>query len=222
MNTESKQRSVEVPLPIRSGIFRYEVTNEILNLLADNPHTKFSIRELSRATKTNTRSTSQAVNTLQKLGVVSIQHEGNRKLVQIDHEKLNDPEDPILKIPQEEFREPVRALLSEIQDQLDNVKGVLVFGSVARGEGDRQSDIDCFVLVKGERATNQRKAHELADRLREQRFNGERYNFQILVESMESAQDYGPRLQEVFANGITLYETDELKSLKGSVIKDGH
>lgn len=32
-------------------------------------------------------------------------------------------------------------------------RGVLVFGSVARGEAGRKSDIDVFVLVNGDRTT---------------------------------------------------------------------
>lgn len=103
--------------------------------------------------------------------------------MQINRDRLTAPDDPNLRVPQEEFRDPVRALRERIRDDLDDVTGILFFGSVARGEADRQSEIDCVVRVSDNRANTQRRAHELGER----RFDGDRYAFQILVESAEFA-----------------------------------
>ena len=72
-----------------------------------------------------------------------------------------------------------------------------------------------------DRATNQKRAHELAQELGEERFDGDRYDFQILVESPDSASRQRDRLQEIVADGITLYETQELVDLKTEVLIDG-
>lgn len=63
--------------------------------------------------------------------------------------------------------------------------------SVARGEADCAIDIDCFVLVSDEKATAQHRAHELAQELSEQRFDGDRFQFQVLVESSRSVANIG-------------------------------
>lgn len=86
-----------------------------------------------------------------------------------------------------------------------------------RGQADRQSDIDLWALVPSDRGTNQRKANEIAKDLEERSFNGNRYEFQILVESSRSATSYSERLQEVLSSSITLYETEKLRRFKKEV-----
>jgi len=50
----------------------------------------------------------------------------------------------------------VQATLTDT-DEVDDFLGIVIFGSVARGEADRQSDIDCFVVVDGNRTTARRR-----------------------------------------------------------------
>lgn len=213
--------AVRIPLPLPDDVFRHSACSPVLSVLADTPHEPFGIRELSRALDRPHRSVSLAITDLESLGLVTTRCEGGKKLVRIDRGRLEVPDDPILLVPQPEFHDPVRRLRSELLDRLEDVAGILLFGSVARGEADRKSDIDCFVLVESERATNQKRAHELAQTLSEERFDGDRYAFQILVESPESAERQRDRLQEIVTDGITLYESDELTALKTEVIADG-
>lgn len=213
--------SVRIPIPIPDDIFRHSACGPVLAVLADAPHTAFGIRELSRTIDRSHRSVSLAVDDLESIGLVTTTSEGGKKLVQIDRSRLETPDDPVVRIPQEEFHDPVRRLRSELLNRLEDVVGILLFGSVARGEADRKSDIDCFVLVGADRATNQKRAHELAQELGEERFDGDRYDFQILVESPDSASRQRDRLQEIVVDGITLYETQELVDLKTEVITDG-
>lgn len=223
MDKESIQSgtSVQIPIPIPDDVFRHSACGPVLSLLADTPHAAFGIRDLSRAIDRPHRSVSLAVDDLESLGLVTTRAEGGKKLVQIDRSRLEMPDDPIVRIPQVEFHDPVRRLRSELLDRLEDVTGIRLFGSVARGTADRKSDIDCFVLVGANRATNQKRAHELAQELSEERFDGDRYDFQVLVESTDSASRQRDRLQEIVIDGITLYETQELADLKAKVISDG-
>jgi predicted nucleotidyltransferase len=70
--------------------------------------------------------------------------------VRINRNRLHRPDDPIHSIPQISFRTPVRVARHYIEDELDDVLGIVLFGSVARGEADRQSDIDLWILVDGD------------------------------------------------------------------------
>jgi predicted nucleotidyltransferase len=46
-------------------------------------------------------------------------------------------------------------------DRLESVVGIGLYGSVARGEADRRSDIDLWVFVAEDRLENQRTANHV-------------------------------------------------------------
>ncbi len=111
--------------------------------------------------------------------------------------------------------------MRRLTDQIEEIHGIVLFGSVARGDADRRSDIDCFVLVDGTQATAQQTAHEITSELNEEAFDGDRYKFHVLVESVESAHRYGNRLREIFATGLTLKTSETLTQLKEEVLTNG-
>jgi predicted nucleotidyltransferase len=240
MVAESDQ-SIRLPVPVPDGrLFRYAATPDVLALLVNSPETRFSVRDIRRATGHSPSTVTDSVDLLADCDLVRITREGNRKLVRINTDRLESPADPVARIPQREFHEPVRALVERLRERLDGLAGVVVFGSVARGEADRASDVDCFVLVEGERAGAQATAHELASELGERRFNeavaqraggagtagrgrpdGHRYEFEVLVESAASAERVGERLEEILAEGIPVLETERLQELKREVLTNG-
>ena len=214
-----EQATVELPIPTPDpNLFRHTATDDLLQLLLDNPYEQFTIRELSRLTDNAAQSVKRAVDVLEANGLVVVEAEGNRRLVGINRTRVTKPDDPVLRIPQPEFQRPVRAALDRIRDELAEVHGVLVFGSVARGQADRQSDIDLWVLA-GDRA-DQHRANELAKALGQKQFDGDRYELQILVETLESARSHGDRLEDAFADAITLEDSDTLHELKHEVMSD--
>jgi len=198
-------------------LFRHETTDRILHILSDNPYTEYTLRRLARLTGYSHPAIKKAVDVLEKNDLVKVNAEGNKKNVSINRSRLNKPDDRILQIPQKEFQEPVKKAVDRLKKELDDVLGILIFGSLAKGQADRQSDIDLWVLVKSERGSNQRKANEIAKDLGKRKFNGNRYEFQILVESSRSASSYDERLQEVLSSSITLYETETLRRFKKEV-----
>jgi predicted nucleotidyltransferase len=213
----TKQATVGVPVPAPDpDLFRHTATDDLLRLLLDNPYEQFTIRELGRLTDNAAQSVKRAVDVLETNEIIVVDTEGNRRLVGINRTRISKPDDSVLRIPQSDFHPPVRAALDRIREDLEEVSGILVFGSVARGHADRQSDIDLWVLA-GDRA-EQHRANELAKELGQQRFNSDRYEFQILVETPESAQSHGDRLEEVFADAITLVDSDTLRDLKREVM----
>jgi len=87
-----------------------------------------------------------AVNTLDALGVITVDRSGRANGVQIDPEMFVKSADPVTAIPQPEYHGPVRALLGEHEKRITADIGVILFGSVARGTADRTSDIDLSSL----------------------------------------------------------------------------
>jgi len=54
--------------------------------------------------------------------------------------------------------------------------------------------------------------------LQDQRFNGDRFEFEPYVESADSALRAGSKLREIFLEGITVYEDEKLQSIRKTVI----
>ncbi|MDZ7731182.1 MAG: nucleotidyltransferase domain-containing protein [Natrialbaceae archaeon] len=153
-----------------------------------------------------------------QLGLVETRRRGNRKEISIDRERVHKPDDPILAIPQESFRTPVTAFLDAVTNRQENLVGIVLFGSVASGDADRASDIDLFIVVEDELMAARRSIHDIRQDVSTRSFDGDRYEFQVLVESVTSAAQHGEKLQEIFATGITLYETDQLETVRGQVL----
>lgn len=218
-HTESQSDQATVGLPIpppEPDLFRHSATTDVLRVLIDSPYEQFTVRELGRLTDTPAQSVKRAVDILEPNGVIVATPEGNRRLISINRTRVSLPDDPILRIPQSEFHQPVRTALERLQAEIESVTGVLLFGSVARGDADRQSDIDLWVLAT-ERGV-QHTANEVAKELGNERFDGERYEFQVLVENPDSARQHADRLREIFTDAITLVESEELTTLKQEVL----
>lgn len=220
------QRGISVCIGVNPAadteIFRSETADDILRLLVDAHTEEFTIPELVDATGAARSTVWRAVNLLDDLQVLRIRETPQRNYVMIDPAALQK-DDPILAIEQPEFHEPVRAFLDGIREQLDDTDevdqlvGVVVFGSVARGEADRQSDIDLFVVVDGDRTSARRLVTDVVGDLSEQRFDGDRFDFEPYVESVESARRAGSKLREIFTDGITVYGGDRLQSIRKEV-----
>ncbi|AHG01528.1 DNA polymerase III subunit beta (plasmid) [Halostagnicola larsenii XH-48] len=211
--------NVEVRLPLPDEqVFRYAAMDDTLEILARNPSEEFSNRDLQRLTGYGGPSVSKALSLLVAMELLVRRDTGNRTLYRIDEQRLHDADDPILEIPQSEFREPVKQFLEEINDQLSSVVGILCFGSVARGEADRASDIDVFVLVSDTEVVSARRIiSDIVRELEEEQIDGDRYEFEVFVESPESARNRGADLQPIFQEGIPLLESETLRRVRRDI-----
>ncbi|WP_123620331.1 nucleotidyltransferase domain-containing protein [Halorubrum sp. CSM-61] len=192
---------------------------DVLDVLIDQPYATYSMSELANLTGANQGTISKAVRLLSDLDVIETARDGRTQQVRINRERLTKP-DPILSIPQDEFHQPVRAFLQRLQDELDEVVGVVLFGSVARGEADRTSDIDVLVIVDEDRTAGRRSVQSVVSDLEDQRFEGNRYTYQPLVESTDSVRRIGDQLRPQFDDGITLVGSDQLSELRTEVYTD--
>jgi predicted nucleotidyltransferase len=212
--------TLTMPLP-EEQVFRYRATGDILELLYRNPHREFAVTELREVTGHGGKSVDNAIKTLDGLDLIERKTDGRKSLIRIDHSRVTKPDDKYLEIPQPEFKKPVREFVQEANDrQGENLVGIILFGSVARGNADRASDIDIQIIVADGLTEARRDLQDVRQDIEERKFDGERYELQILVESTESAKSYGEKLQEIFSEGITLYSTDELAEIR-EVVFDG-
>ncbi len=212
---------VRVPVPLGDpDAFRYGATADILHLLVDNPDREFTNRELHRVTGKGLSSVNAAVDTLEALGVITVDRSGRANAVRIDPEMLVKSDDPVTTIPQSEYHAPVRAILTGLEERVGDDVGVVLFGSVARGTADRTSDIDLFVVVEGDRMHAQREAHAIEQEIVDEQFDGDRYEAHIIVEPRDSAANHD-RIDDILTEGLTLRDSPALDAVKQEVFENG-
>lgn len=221
-NAETTERTyVRLPVPLGDpDAFRYGATADVLHILVENPDREFTNRELHRLTGRGLSGVNAAVDTLDALGVITVDRSGRANGVQIDPEMLVKSDDPITTIPQAEYHAPVRALCAELEKRIPTELGVMLFGSVARGTADRTSDIDLFVVVDGDRMKTQREAHAIEQDVADKRFDGDRYEAHIVVEPKASAATHD-QINDILTEGLTLRDSPALDAVKQEVFTDG-
>lgn len=216
---DQEMAGVLVPIPLPSQrVFRNQAMDDILGLLYRNPHDAFGVRELREVSGHGAGTVDTAITLFTQLDLIETRREGTRKLISINRDRIQKPDDPVLAIPQEQFRTPVDTFLDEVQTQEDDLVGVLVFGSVARGEADRTSDIDVFIVVADDLLGARRHIQDIRQDVSNRTFEGDRYEFQVMVESIDSADQHAETLRPIFSEGITLYETDQLDGVRREVL----
>jgi predicted nucleotidyltransferase len=174
--------------------------------------------DIAKAVDYSRPTITKTVDVLSNNDLIVEEREGTRRLVQINRERLALPDEPYLEIPQSEFHAPVKAATESILTELDNVLAVVLYGSIARGEADRRSDIDLWVLVREDRMENQRRANHVRQSLEEESFDGDRYAFEIDVEGLQAVPNYADELREILRDGIAVHRTDEFDTVREMVL----
>lgn len=212
--------SISLPIPTPNpGLFKSKATSDALLFLTNHRFKQFSLREVANQIGHSQQTVRRAIDTLIENELVVESPEGNQRLVQINRRRLSIPDDPFLRIPQPRFQEPVKAAVDSLANALDDPVAIVLYGSVARGEADRRSDIDLWVLTQGDRAANQREANAVARDLEEQEFGGDRYAYDIDVEAVQAIPTYTEDIREIVVSGIPIYKTDDFVTVENLLLK---
>jgi len=233
MDTQSEEgATVTLPFPWgEEQVFRYRAMEDILELLIRNPFREFTVSELQSLTNNGSKTTTNAVNLLEDIELVTVDQDGRSKDVSLNRNRVTIPDDPLFAIPQDEFRRPIQEFLDWAESDVAALSAVVLFGSVARGEADRQSDIDLWLLVddNDQLLKARREATQIGAELENKRFEqptgtpdqqGDRYEFEVLVESTETALSHGEDIPEILTEGIVLRDSEELAEVKEAVLSN--
>ena len=214
--------SISVPIPVSDAdLFKSKATNDILLFLTNHRFKQFSQREVADQIGHSQQTVRRAINTLVENGLVVESPENNQRLVRINRERLAVPDDPLLRIPQPEFQKPVKAAVDELTGCLDGLIGIVLYGSVARGEADRRSDIDLWVLTTTDRAPNQREANAVGSDLEDAEFDGNRYAYDIDVETVQGIPTYTEDIRQIVVSGIPIYSTNKFETVEKLLLEEG-
>jgi len=231
MSTESEHNddpgmSLSFDVPASDpNLFKHSATNDVLFFLTNHHFMAYSISGIANRLDVSKTSVSQVVGVLAANDLVDVEHEGPAKFVSINRDRLDVPDNPVLRISQQEYHEPVRHAIETIRRDVDNLAGIVLYGSVARGEADRQSDIDLWVLVTDDRMYAQRTINELVQELEDETFNDppQRYDFHVDVEQTGSLVQYAEDINRIINTGIPLYTTDvydKAENIINNIIKN--
>lgn len=204
---------LDVPVP-DTNLFRSQSVNEVLSFLCRYYTEEFSITNLTDVVEYSQPSVSKAIDVLVANDLVVERREGNTRLVHINRDRLFRPDDPVVQIPQSEFQTPVRTAVDALLDELEDVIGIVLYGSVARGNADRRSDIDLWVLVQDDRMTNQRTANRVRETLEDQTFDTGRYAYEIDVEALPAVPNYADTLRDILSGGIVVHTTEKFDTVR--------
>lgn len=110
----------------------------------------------------------------------------------------------------------VEGLKDELRKEFkDRLVSLVVFGSVARGQARRESDIDLLIVVKNlpksrlKRTELFMKAEErLWDRIEELHKKGYRTSFSAILKTPEEAEKISPLYLDMVEDAVILYDKD--------------
>ncbi|PSP37924.1 nucleotidyltransferase [Halobacteriales archaeon QH_7_65_31] len=218
-NTDRGNRvTISLDIPVQdANIFKSQAVYDILSFLTRYHTDEFSITELTDAVDYSQPTITKTVDILVANDLVTDRRDGNARLVQINSGRLSRPDDPVLHIPQAEFHTPVRTAVDKLVEQLENTVGIILYGSVARGDADRRSDIDLWVLVEDDRMANQRTANRVRQDLEDQEFDTGRYAYEIDVESLPAVPNYTDELRDVLGDGLVVYDSGKFETVRGMI-----
>lgn len=227
MNRETKRIghlgtsiSLSIP-PSDPDLFKHKATSDILLFLTNHRYTDFSLRELATQVGHSHQSVRRAVEVLSSNDLISESPQGNQRLVAINRQRLAIPDDPILRIPQREYHQPVKAAVTKLRENISDVVGIILYGSVARGDADRRSDIDLWVLTRSGRAESQREGNTIARSLEDMEFDGDRYAYDIDVEAVQAIGAYTDDIRNIIVSGIPVYETSDFETVRNLLLEEG-
>ena len=221
-NTDSLGACISLSIPTSDpDLFKHKATSDVLLFLTNHRFSDFSLRELASQIGHSHQSVRRAVNVLSSNDLLIESPEGNQRLVQINRQRLSIPDDPILRIPQPEYHQPVKTAVTKLRDNISDVVGIILYGSIARGDADRRSDIDLWVLTRSGRAESQREANAIARDLEDMVFDGDRYAYDIDVEAVQAIPAYTEDIREIIVSGIPVYKTSDFETVENLLLEEG-
>ena len=125
--------------------------DNILYLFIEDSYRKFNVREVARLAKTSPSTASKYLKSAEKQGL--LKKEKNRNLLlfsaNMEIQKFRDAKtcENIKKIR-------TSGLVDYIESELNYPETIMLFGSYAKGENKKDSDIDLFILSESKKDLN--------------------------------------------------------------------
>lgn len=126
--------------------------HEVLEQLVDNPDYMFTVNELAEKVSGSYNSVNNFLRDLEEFNLVSFQKKGNNYLIEYNqNSRYHETIKTLLRAdnaPLENAAEKYAEKLYHHSGLKDQIRSILLFGSVARGTAGSSSDIDILILAE--------------------------------------------------------------------------
>lgn len=148
MGTTANRSSQKNFMNLLFSVYKQDVLKE----LVDNPDYMFTVNELSKKVSGSYNSVNKFLRELEEFNIVSFQKKGGSYLIQYNQDsRYHDVIKSLLKAdntPLEETAEKYAEKIYAESDLKDQIRSIVLFGSVARGTAGPNSDIDILILTE--------------------------------------------------------------------------
>lgn len=158
---------------------------EVLQYLVNNKEKSFSINEIAENIDASYKTVQVFIDTLEEFGFIESEKHGRTRIVSVNQDS------PFLgvferlgEVDSQPFREVAQDFAEEINERHpEEIRSVILFGSVARGLPVSGSDIDILVLVKDKEAVDE--VNDEAWSLRDKYLDKEGLAINIITQTVE-------------------------------------
>lgn len=181
---------------------------EVIRTLMEYPERNWSLKQISEESGVSKTTVWRSVNRLEDQNFLKVSQVGNSKMIEVNNRDILRR---ILELSVSDVRE-MKEIAKKFVDEtkkMDKVEKCILFGSVARGTADLNSDIDVLILL-GERDEElEDKISQIAEQISSER------SVRIMPDLMEEGMfEFMKKHEDPFAEniekeGIQLYEADE-------------
>ena len=168
-----------------------------LEYFLENPYEEVHLRDLARKTKRSTYTTKKNVDILVKENLITEERRAHLRLLRAN--TSNQVYKHLKKA--RSIQNLLRAnIISYVENRVTALAAIILFGSVAKGEDSRESDIDLLIIGKEKKTSNSADSSEITKLDRE-------LNIHIMSWSAwtETAEKNTAFYNEVVRHGIPLY-----------------
>lgn len=180
---------------------------KVIKTLMEYPDRNWGLSDISKESAVSKTTVWRAVNRLEEKNFISTSEVGKSKIVEVKNREVLKR---ILKLSRAEIDELEGAaeIFVEEVGEIEGVKKCVLFGSVARGTADLNSDIDILILLQDEDEKTEDEISQIAERISSEE------SVRIMPDVMEKErfelmEKHGDSFAEnIEKEGIILYEGD--------------
>lgn len=125
---------------------------EVLETLLDKTDYTFTVNELAKETSGSYNSVSNFLRQLERFNIVEFTKKGNTNLVKYNPaSKYHEVIKSLLRAENQPLKEQAEKYAESLYSDYNlskQIKSIVLFGSVARGSANQDSDIDVLVLIE--------------------------------------------------------------------------
>ncbi|MBI5803660.1 nucleotidyltransferase domain-containing protein [Candidatus Pacearchaeota archaeon] len=121
---------------------------KIARLFIEEPYKEFYLREIAKRLKISVFAAKQYADFLVKEGMLKEERRANLRYLSFNSQSLTAR---YLKISFSIKKIEDSGLIDFLKEKVTNLTSVILFGSIARGEDDKNSDLDLVIIGKSEK-----------------------------------------------------------------------